>query len=139
MRVLFIDFDGVLHATHGRGAIMREFVWLPILKKLISGQNDIRIVAHASARRHADPAFLGTRLGFPDNVYMGVTPAHLDRWPSIQAWLAARTDVVSFRILDDQGFEFPVTPPAELILCQPQQGVSEVRVQDALKAWLSRD
>lgn len=136
MKVLFIDFDGVLHATHGRGTIMREFVWLPILKELIAGNNDIRIVVHASARRHTDPGFLGMRLGLPENVYLGVTPRHLDRWPSIQAWLGDRPEVVSFRILDDQKFEFPATPPAELILCKPQLGVSEERVQNALKAWL---
>lgn len=115
---------------------MREFVWLPILKGLISGHNDIRIVVHASARRHSNPGFLGTRMDLPDNVYLGVTPGHLDRWPSILAWLGERPEVVSFRILDDQGIEFPATPPAELILCKPNLGVSEARVQNALKEWL---
>lgn len=138
MRVIFIDFDGVLHATHGRGAIMREYVWLPILKELIATHDDIRLVVHASARKISDAGFLGSRLGLPENVYWGVTQPELDRWPSIQAWLAQRPEIESFRILDDQGFEFPTPPPPELILCQSHQGLSELRVQNALRLWLSR-
>lgn len=137
MRVIFIDFDGVLHATHGRGAIMREYVWLPLLKELIAGVDDVRIVVHASARRHSDPGFLGRRLGLPDNVYWGITPPKLERWPSIQAWLAQRPEVASFRILDDQVSEFPDPPPPQLILCRSQLGLSEPRVLDALKEWLA--
>lgn len=138
MRVIFIDFDGVLHATHGRGTIMREYVWLPILQGLIFGVEDVRIVVHASARRNSDPGFLGSRLGLPDNVYWGVTPPKLERWPSIQAWLAQRPEVASFRILDDQALEFPEPPPPQLILCQGQQGLSEPRVFDTLKSWLAQ-
>jgi len=139
IRVLFLDFDGVLHATHGRGAIMREYVWLPVVIELISGIDDVRIVVHASARRNSDPVFLGKRLGLANDVFLGVTPPKLERWPSIQSWLSERAEVTSFRILDDQAFEFPDPPPPELILCKSQLGVSESRVQDELRLWLSKD
>ncbi|WP_197026486.1 HAD domain-containing protein [Hylemonella gracilis] len=136
-KILFLDFDGVLHANSGPGANMREFVWLPILKSLISSHTDLRIVVHASYRRTSSAEFLRTRLGFGKDIYLGVTKPTLDRWPSIQEWTKGRPWVKSFRILDDQAFEFPEPPPAELILCDGRRGLSEARVQDALRAWLT--
>jgi len=60
-RALFLDFDGVLHATHGRADVMREFVWLPILLKRIEHHKDVYLVVHASARRTSSAEFIGTR------------------------------------------------------------------------------
>lgn len=136
-KVLFLDFDGVLHSNSGPAANMREFVWLPILKDLIAGHSDLRIVIHASYRRTSPPDFLRTRLGLGKDVCLGVTNPTLDRWASIQDWKKGRPWIKSFRILDDQAFEFPKPPPAELILCDGRLGLSEARVQDALRAWLT--
>ena len=41
LKIVFIDFDGVLHATVGKPAAMRQFVWLPILLELLSDQSDL--------------------------------------------------------------------------------------------------
>ena len=116
---------------------MREYVWLPILMELISGYSDVRVVVHASARRNTSPDFLNGRLRIPARTWMGVTPANLERWPSIQVWLESRPDVEAFLILDDQLSEFPTPPPAELIVCDPKRGLSEPRVQAAVIAWLA--
>lgn len=141
-RVLFVDFDGVLHATHGPAEAIREFVWLPVLIELIAPHKDVRIVVHASARRTSTADFIGTRLGLgrvgPGSLYAGVTSPSLERWPSIQAWVAQRPEVTSYCVLDDQASEFPSPPPAELILCNPIDGITELRVQVALKRFLTQ-
>ncbi|EYC52945.1 hypothetical protein AZ34_14500 [Hylemonella gracilis str. Niagara R] len=136
-KILFLDFDGVLHATSGPATSMREFVWLPILKDLIAGHSDLRIVLHTSHRFTSSPEFLLSRLGLGKDVCLGVTKPSLGRWPSIQDWTKGRPWIKSFRILDDQAREFPNPPPTELILCDGRRGLSETRVQDILRQWLA--
>lgn len=140
-RALFLDFDGVLHATHGPAEVMRAFVWLPLLLKLLEPHRDVRLVVHASARRTSPAEFIGKRLELRSagvaQLYAGVTSPRLDRWASIQAWLAEHSEVRSFRILDDQAGEFPSPPPAELILCNPTQGLSAPGVQAELARFLA--
>lgn len=136
MRVLFIDFDGVLHATSGPAAAMREFVWLPILKEIIAGQDDLRVVIHASYRKATPEDFLRQRLGFSEEICLGVTNPKLERWASIQHWLGENSGVESFRILDDQVVDFPYPPPSELILCDGRKGLSDEGVQQALRGWV---
>ena len=136
MRIVFLDFDGVLHANAGPPATMREFVWLPILLDLISGQADIGIVVHASARQHTSPDFLMHRLGLAPPLWQGTTDPTLARWPSIQRWLATHPETTSCRILDDAASEFPTPAPAELILCDPRRGVSDPVAQSRIKRWV---
>lgn len=138
-KVLFIDFDGVLHATSGPGEVMREFVWLPILKEIVAGQEDLRVVIHASYRRATPADFLRERLGFSEEICLGVTNPKLERWPSIEHWLQENPGVESFRILDDQMVEFPFPPPEELILCDGRRGLSDEAVQQALRLWLVKE
>lgn len=135
-KILFLDFDGVLHAVSGPGPAMREFVWLSILKDLIAGREDLRIVIHASYRRSSPADFLSDRLGFGKELCLGVTKPKLDRWPSIQDWIEDNPWIESFRVLDDQANEFPDPLPAQLILCDGRRGLSDERVQNALKEWL---
>lgn len=136
LRVIFLDFDGVLHATSGSAEEMRQFVWLPILKGLIEGRDDIRVVIHASHRRNSPEDFLRERLGFDKDLCLGVTSPRLARWPSIQGWIKDRQWIESYRILDDQAGEFPEPAPAELILCDGRRGLSDEKVQVALKEWI---
>jgi hypothetical protein len=64
-RVIFLDFDGVLHATVGPASAMRQFVWLPALLGLLEPHEDVRLVVHASARQNSPEAFLRDRLEIP--------------------------------------------------------------------------
>lgn len=137
MKMLFIDFDGVLHATAGAPAAMRQFVWLPILLDLLPDKADVGIVVHASAREESPADFLRQRLHLTPQVFKGVTEPSLARWPSIQHWISTHPDTSSFRILDDQASEFPDPAPSELILCEGRKGVSEIEVQDKLRRWLN--
>jgi hypothetical protein len=86
-RVIFVDFDGVLHATIGSAQTMKQFVWLPVLLRLLEPHDDVRLVVHASARQNSPEAFLRERLEVPASRWAGITPPRLSRWPSIQAWL----------------------------------------------------
>lgn len=135
-RVIFLDFDGVLHATDGPALAMRQFVWLPALQALLQPHDDVKLVVHASARQNSPEAFLRDRLGISATRWAGVTPPQLSRWPSIQAWLQENPETSQFRILDDQSTEFPDPPPAELILCQCKTGVADPVVQSRLITWL---
>ena len=46
MRVLFLDFDGVLHAVNGKA-----FVHVEALAAVLSGHEDVKIVITSSHRR----------------------------------------------------------------------------------------
>lgn len=138
-RALFIDFDGVLHATVGSSGPTRQFVWLPLLLELLVDQSDLGLVVHASAREHSPADFIRDRLGIPLNLWRGVTPPGLERWPSIEAWLACNRDVTDFLILDDQIEEFPASPPPELILCGAGTGISDPSIRARVRDWLQGD
>ena len=135
-KVLFLDIDGVLHAVDGPGPNMRQFVWLPVLKDLIGGHDDLRIVIHASARRTSPADFLCAQLGLGKGLCLGVTNPRLERWTSIRDWIENYPLIESFRVLDDQAHEFPEPLPAQLILCDGRRGLSEPAVQAALKEWI---
>lgn len=135
-RVIFLDFDGVLHATSGPASAMRQFVWLPMLMKLLRDHEDVGIVVHASAREHSHSNFLRECTGIPEHRWRGVTPKGLPRWPSIQAWLSTNPDVCNYCILDDQEAEFPEPQPITLILCDSKKGVSEASIQTKIQEWL---
>lgn len=136
-KILFLDFDGVLHAVSGPGPEVPQFVWLPILTSLIAGHDDLRIVIHASYRRTSPADVLREELGFGKDLCLGVTNPRLERWASIQDWVKGRPWVESFRVLDDQAWEFPNPLPAEIILCDGRRGVSDPAVQAALREWLA--
>ena len=136
-KILFIDFDGVLHATSGTADAMRQFVWLPNLLATLEG-HEVGIVVHASAREHSSEEFLRHRLGLPEALWRGTTSPNLGRWLSIRAWLEDHPETRSYRILDDQPGEFPPGLP-ELILCDGRKGVSAPSVQKKLKDWLREE
>jgi len=146
MRVLFLDFGGVLHpsghddeargAADGAGlARLDLFCWFDILGGLLALHPDVFVVVHSNWRHVSTPEEIGDLLGDLGRRYLGcVAPG--DRHAAIRAWLARHPGVESFRILDDSARAFGDPPPAELILCDPRTGVSEPGVQAQLRAWL---
>lgn len=138
MRVLFLDFDGVLHAVTGPSSTTKEFVWAPILDLLISEYLDVKLVVHASARDHMTVEWMAARIGKLGERIIGAAPARFQRWEAIQRFLASSPQVSSYRILDDMPKEFP-RGLKELIVCQSNLGISDPAVQRRLKVWLARD
>ncbi len=56
MRLIFLDFDGVLHEARGDLEEGQYFKWLPILTELITPHPDVRVVVHSSWRHSNRPA-----------------------------------------------------------------------------------
>lgn len=137
-RIIFIDLDGVLHATSGPGAVMREYVWLPELLDLVAGHANVGLVVHGSARQRSSEEFLRERMALSVPRWCGTTDPRLERWPSIQAWLQQHPEVRDFLVLDDQPGEFPTPAPAQLIVCDGRTGLSDSAVQNKVSSWLAR-
>ena len=131
MKVLFLDFDGVLHATAGRA-----FVHVPALAAALIG-HEIGIVITSSHRIHQPIAHMIDRLGELGPLVVGVTPvigSGENRQREIESW-AKEHGVEDFLVLDDDARLFdPIWPP--LILCNSQNGI-DVSLIDIVKAWLS--
>lgn len=135
MRVLFIDFDGVLHAAVGPPAAMRRYVWSPLLEELLLPFPDITVVVHASARDHTPLPTIVSQLGPLGQRIVDIAPPRVERWPAICTWLASHPEVSEYWILDDAAREFPAELE-QLIVCGSRTGINDVDVQLQLKQWL---
>lgn len=147
-KALFLDFDGVLHeaakaAELARGQIpadliaysqkQKMFCWNFALENLLAMHPDVMVFVHSSWRKHVDNQGMRTLLGPLAHRFMGVSPKESQRHKGI-VQLAARAGVHDYRILDDMPSEFSDCP--ELIVCEPDLGVSDLRVHNALNLWL---
>ncbi len=147
LRVLFLDFDGVLHpfgpkagtgmlgprAVHETG----EFCWMPELVNALQGREDVGLVVHSSWRDIQTEAELANLLAGTGVPFLGATPRG-DRAESILKWLTAHPAVTDFCILDDQAGKFPRSLKPHLIACPRLKGLSAKPVQKKLQAWLAR-
>jgi hypothetical protein len=158
MRILFLDFDGVLHPLGLKARTDRMvkgkpvatvipvdfFCWVPLLEELLAPHPDVRLVVHSSWRDNHAEAALGAYLGPLKDRYLGATCPEVPKLESIHAWLQVNPHVRSYRILDDAVAEF-VTPAAdecetlpvpELIATEWDTGIQLPAVQAQLNAWL---
>lgn len=140
-RILFLDFDGVLHPLHEAdeeaGGPCQYFVWLPLLAQLLAPHTDVGIVVHSTwryiytddeLRRYLEP--LGERV-------LGTTPRG-PRHESIRWFLNANRWARNHLIVDDAPEEFATPLPPELVVCDSRKGISDPAVQRALMGWLGR-
>ena len=143
-KVIFLDFDGVLHPGDALSVTIRAsrlkfsgellFCWAHILDEIAS-QHPCQIVIHSSWRLHMDLRDLSARL--PKGVaacVVGSTKGD-GRYQSIQDYKREH-GVSSCRILDDDAAAFPQAC-ADLILCNPDYGLHERKVQQQLLSYLS--
>ena len=141
-RVLFLDFDGVLHPTsddfdgEDQPIATSLFGWLPLLASALEPHPDVAVVVHSTWRYNHDPDELQALLGPLGVRFRGATPRG-PRYESIQWWLHLNPSFASHRILDDAPREFPTPLPAELIVCHPLHGLSDSAVLVRLKEWLA--
>jgi HAD domain in Swiss Army Knife RNA repair proteins len=143
-RVLFLDFDGVLHPTVivGESHRMKEviavghFGWLPALESLLRPHPDVAVVVHSTWRHTHDDEELRRLLGPVGERIVGSTPPG-SRYEGIKQWLHANPTYTSHRILNDDPTEFPQPLPVELIVCNPEVGVTGGEVAASLRRWLA--
>lgn len=141
-RVLFLDFDGVLHPPPDTLTLSPLpvsgpclFGWLPHLVSILGPFPDVGVVVHSGWRYvHHDDELFDMLAGLQDRL-LGSTPLR-ERYSSIQVWLTQHPTVTDFRILDDEPDEFPRPLPSQLIVCDPTVGVSGVEPTAELRAWL---
>ena len=135
MRVLFLDFDGVLHPGPDVTASPALWFWLPALAKVLEAHGDVRIVVHSTWRLDHSVDQLRVLLGGLGERVIDATPEG-GRLESIERWLEAHNDVDSYRILDDDESAFFFPLPAELILCDPVHGIGGSKARKQLLASL---
>ena len=137
MRVLFLDFDGVLHpGPDAQPHEIAPFAWLPALAHLLRQHPEVGVVVHSNWRLGHDADELRAFLGPLGERFLGATGAG-ERYASILDWLRTH-EAVDCCILDDDAREFPDPPPAELILAPTHAGIGDEETQRRVRGWLGR-
>ena len=135
-RIVFLDFDGVLH-PYPPHCCLQRMCWVPHVAELVLPHPDLRIVIDSSWRYDYSVELLRQLLGELGPRLLGVTPLG-QRYESITEFLSQSEAISDYCILDDMAEEFPRDPvPAELILCAGRTGASAPRIRTALRNWLA--
>ncbi|QWE02066.1 HAD domain-containing protein [Polynucleobacter sp. JS-JIR-II-b4] len=134
-KLLFLDFDGVLHPTHFAGE--DPFNRVHLLEETLAGSN-IRIVISSSWRFTHSLKKLQKLL--PDSIsslVIGVTGSPVigkhPRYQEIVNFLQSH-GASNWKALDDSYWEFP-SPCPELIRCNPNTGISDKQMKE-LSQWM---
>ena len=136
MRLLFLDFDGVVHPLDPETMGLQHFCWLPVLVRLLEQHDDVRIVVHSTWRYDHTDNELRTLLGPLGPRFVGSAP-RAPREQAIEMVLGANKGTVfSHLVLDDDRKEFSGST-VNVLLVEPNLGLSDVRVQAAVSRWLS--
>jgi len=136
-KLLFLDFDGVLHPTHFAGE--SPFSRAHLLEETL-GQFSPKIVISSSWRfTHNLEKLKKTIPTYISDLIIGATGAAVigkhPRFTEIQNYLQTYGPV-DWKALDDSYWEFP-SPCARLIRCNPNTGIHERQVLE-LQQWLNQ-
>ena len=153
--ILLLDFDGVLHPDcvfrmAGGGLVLKRegvelFEWAPYLDSLLKDFPAVRIVLSSSwvhalgfeAARDALPEGLGSRvIGSTMDPFMAMARwKRMERGEQIRRYVEHRR-LVSWVAIDDGVEHWPSGWDGRLIRCDPDLGLSEPAVLDALRLAL---
>lgn len=151
-RVLFLDFDGVLHPdplqpisgrfSHGKPVVRqvqveRQFVYVDQLWTLLKEVPDVGIVVHSTWRHSRSHLELRELLGPLRFRFLEGTQG-VGRWDSIQSWLHDYRRVTDYLVVDNVQHEFPTPALANLLVCPSDEGIANPAVRSRLRAWLNR-
>ncbi|MGQ3085332.1 MAG: HAD domain-containing protein [Hydrogenophaga sp.] len=135
VRVIFLDFDGVLHPLSASDQPQGQLEWLPILGRLLDTAPDVRIVIHSTWRYRYTDAELRALLGGLGPRFIGSAP-RLPREQAIELVLQSnKGSITSHLVLDDDPREF-TSGRLHLALCDPSRGISARSTQALVSAWL---
>lgn len=137
-RLLFLDFDGVLHPASA--TVNEQVCQLPLLADCLADV-DCHLVISSNWRHHHPLRELIKR--FPSAMRCcfvratgGLCFGRWQRYQEILAFVGMAAVGADWRALDDSINEFPVECP-QLVACDPNQGFDVPQMQ-ALRHWLTR-
>lgn len=134
MRLLFLDFDGVLHPS-AQYRFIRHFIWLPKLEWLLERHPDVKVVVHSTWRYDHTDDELRALLGSLGSRFVGSAPRG-PRAQAIESVLSANKGVVtSHLVLDDQAEDF-VASNLTVLALDGRVGISDPTAQLPLVEWL---
>jgi hypothetical protein len=137
MRLIFLDFDGVLHEARGDLEDDQYFKWLPILAKAIAPYPDVHVAAHSSWRHTSTAEELrGCLRGLAERYVGAVPPGARER--AIREYLRQAPQVRDYLVIDDTPEEFSRIRGRRLLICDPMTGLSAPNVRLRLAEWLGR-
>lgn len=136
-KLLFLDFDGVLHSTFSSEELL--FNKLGLLVDILQ-EKPCSIVISSSWRFHHDLTSLKSYLQHISMLIIGTTGdpfvGRFPRYNEIKDYLNKYNPFADWRALDDSFLEFPKSCP-ELILCHGKTGFS-VTQKNTLSFWLNK-
>lgn len=135
MRLIFLDFDGVVHEARGDLEDDQYFEWLPFLAEEIAPYPDVHVVVHSSWRHMHTPEELSGFMRVLAGRYLGSVPPGT-RERAIRAYLREAPHVGDYLVLDDAPDEFSRIRGRRLLICDPSTGLSAPDVRRRLVAWL---
>jgi hypothetical protein len=136
-RVLFLDFDGVLHPAQGN--LVPEFAHAPRLAGILA-DTDCAVVISSTWRDHLSLEEIRALL--PTNLRERVVGVlgpdqrgpHV-RFKNIRVWLESQSEPVdAYVAIDDSASDFP-SDCRHLILCDGRTGLGDEQ-ERALREWL---
>jgi hypothetical protein len=134
-RLLFLDFDGVVHPQDDTNHPAGWFRWLPILANLLAPWPDVKIVVHSSWRYEYTDEELRKLLGPLSARFAGSAPRG-PREQAIESVLEANKSLVTAHlVLDDEEREF-TTRRVNLIIVDALEGLTQRRTQEKVQRWL---
>lgn len=134
VRILFLDFDGVLHPS-AEYRLIRHLIWVPILARLLERQNDVQVVVHSTWRYDHTDSELKDLLGPLGSRFVGSAPRG-PRAQAIESVLSANKGVFTHHlVLDDQADDFAASKLTVLLL-DGRVGISDPCAQLSLVEWL---
>lgn len=144
--VLFVDFDGVLHAADepaldSAGRLLPNphlFAWLPLLDAILAPYPDVAIIVSSDWRRLLDDANLVRVLGPLGPRFAGV----IETWGATRAAEiledVRRRRLMHWLALDDHPSVAKASERDErFIACAPDKGLSAPTVQAVLRSRLA--
>jgi hypothetical protein len=135
MRLLFLDFDGVLHPADADPALA-HFCWLPELERLLSSHTDVRIVVHSTWRYDHHDSELRALLAGLGARFVGSAPRG-PRQQAIESVLQSNKGKVSnYLVLDDASNEFE-EGTLNVVLLDGRAGISDLDAQAVVAEWLA--
>lgn len=134
-RLLFLDFDGVLHPITTRPGQSLPFEWVPDLTQLLSEAPDVAIAVHSSWAERFPLDELRDFLGPLGHRLIGAVHSG-PKASSILLFLRSKPEVEDWLVIDDEASEFPSDFPGPVVICDRARGISDPSVQAQIRHWL---